>query len=217
MAAPQRTTTTAIEALAVTGMAFGMFVVFSVRAVLNNFASVPFSDGALLWMMFTEVTLASAAIAFLYIRGFAITTLRPIPTVKGAFAGIVLFFVAWLVGQLFVAPFAAGQPQQPIEAMLTDARVSLPVIVTMAMINGVFEEVFLLGFLLRGLRGFGISVALGITLLVRVLCHLYQGPLGPLFVIGVGLTFAVYYMRSSQLWPPVFAHVLWDIVPFVFA
>ena len=190
MAAPQRTTTTAIEALAVTGMAFGMFVVFSVRAVLNNFASVPFSDGALLWMMFTEVTLASAAIAFLYIRGFAITTLRPIPTVKGAFAGIVLFFVAW---------------------------VSLPVIVTMAMINGVFEEVFLLGFLLRGLRGFGISVALGITLLVRVLCHLYQGPLGPLFVIGVGLTFAVYYMRSSQLWPPVFAHVLWDIVPFVFA
>jgi len=217
MATSPRTTTTAMEALVVTGMAFGMFIVFSVRAVLNNFASAPFSDGALLWMVFMEVTLAAAAIAFLYIRGFAVTTLRPIPTVKGALAGIVLFFVVWLVGQILVTPFAAGQPQQPIDAMVTNARVSLPTIVTMAMVNGTFEEVFLLGFLLRGLRGYGLSIALGITLLIRALCHLYQGPLGTLWIIGFGLTLAVYYIRSSQLWPPVFAHILWDIVPFVFA
>ena len=101
--------------------------------------------------------------------------------------------------------------------MITEAKVTVPVIVLMAMINGTFEEIFLLGFLLRGLRGYGLSVALGVTLLVRLLCHLYQGPVGPIWVMGVGLTFAVYYVRSTQLWPPVFAHILWDIVPFVYA
>lgn len=217
MASSQRTTTTAMEALAVTGMAFGMFIVISVHAVFNNFPNAPFSDGALLWIVVTEIALAAAAIGFLHIRGFAVTALRPIPTFKGAAVGIALFFIAWLVGELMVAPFAAGQPQQPIEIMLTEARVSLPAIVAMAMINGAFEEIFLLGFLLRGLRGYGLSVALSVTLLVRVLCHLYQGPLGPLWVMGFGLTFAVYYMQSSQLWPPVFAHILWDIVPFILA
>lgn len=217
MALTQRTTTTPYEALAVTGMAFGMFIVGSVRAVANNFAAAPFSDASLIWMVVVEVMLANAALVFLHMRGFAVSTLVPTPTFKGAIVGIALFFVAWLVSQLVVAPFADGQPRQPIEAMITEAKVTLPAVVAMAMINGTFEEVFLLGFLLRGLRGYGLSVALSITLLVRVLCHLYQGPLGPLWVIGFGLTFAVYYMRSAQLWPPVFAHILWDIVPFVYA
>ena len=85
----------------------------------------------------------------------------------------------------------------------------------MALVNGAFEEVFLLGFLARALRGFGLAIALGVPTLVRVSYHLYQGPLGALWVFAVGLVFALYYARTVQLWPPVFAHVLWDIIPFV--
>ncbi len=213
----QKTTTTPTEALAVILMVFGMFIVLSIQAVLANFSSPPFSNTSLLWMVVVEVILAASAITFLYTRGFAISTLLPLPNVKGSAIGVVLFLVAWLVGELVSAPFATNQPPQPIEAMIAEAKVTVPVVVLMAMINGTFEEVFLLGVLLRGLRGYGLSIALGITLLVRLLCHLYQGPLGPIWVMGVGLTFAVYYMQSTQLWPPVFAHILWDIVPFVYA
>ena len=100
--------------------------------------------------------------------------------------------------------------------MTREATLTLPANVLMAMVNGTYEEVFLLGFLVRGLRGWGLSSALGTMLLVRVMYHLYQGPIGALWVFGIGLTFGIYYVRSGNLWPPVFAHVLWDIVPFVF-
>jgi len=217
MHARQRTTTTLAEAMAVVGMAFGMSIVISIQAVLANFSSPPFSNASLLWMVVVEVMLAASALIFLHMRGFAISTLLPSPSFKGSAIGVALFLVAWLVAELISAPFAIGQPPQPIEAMIAEAKVTVPVVVLMAMINGTFEEIFLLGFLLRGLRGYGLSVALGVTLLVRLLCHLYQGPVGPIWVMGVGLTFALYYMRSTQLWPPVFAHILWDIVPFVYA
>lgn len=196
------------------GIAFGMSIVLSIQAVLANFPMQPFSDARFLWAVMVEVVLAASAILFLHTRGFAISTLLPVPSLMGSVVGVVLFLVAWVVGTLVYAPFAIGQPVQPIEIMVVEANVSAPAVVLMAMINGTFEEVFLLGFLLRGLRGYGLSVALGATLLVRLLCHLYQGPLGPIWVMGVGLTFAVYYMRSTRLWPPVFAHILWDIVPF---
>lgn len=98
--------------------------------------------------------------------------------------------------------------------MVVEATLSIPIIVLMAMINGSFEEVFLLGFLLRGLSPYGASVALSVTLLVRLLCHLYQGPIGPIWVMGFGVVLGVYYLRTGNLWPAVFAHILGDIVPF---
>jgi membrane protease YdiL (CAAX protease family) len=120
-----------------------------------------------------------------------------------------------MFGWFLMLPFA-GQPEQPVARMMADARLTVPAIVIMAMVNGAFEEVFLLGFLLRGLRGFGLSIALGAMLLVRMLYHMYQGPLGLIWVLGFGAVFGLYFIRTNQLWPPVFAHVLWDIVSFVF-
>src|SRR5262249_53522759 len=145
---------------------------------------------------------------------YAVASLLPAPTLRGCGWGIGLFFGAWLVGLMMVLPFS-GQPEQPYVRMMEDARVTVSVIVPMAMVNGAFEEVFLLGFLMRGLRGFGLSIALGAMLLVRVLYHLYQGPVGAIWVLGFGLVFGMFFMRTNQLWPPVLAHILWDIVPFL--
>ena len=85
------------------------------------------------------------------------------------------------------------------------------------MVNGTFEEVFLLGVLVRGLRAHGLPFAIGVSLLVRVLYHLYQGPLGAVWVLSIGLMLTLFYVRGKQLWPPVLAHILWDIVPVVAA
>ena len=211
-----RSTTTPLEAAVVVTICFGLSIVASLHAVANGFrATGAFTDASLLWLIATEVVLAGAALAFLHVRGFAIASLMPTPSVRGGIVGVGLFFGAWLVGWLLVAPFAAGQREQPIERMMAEASLSMPVIVAMALVNGAFEEVFLLGFLARALRGFGLAIALGVPTLVRVSYHLYQGPLGALWVFAVGLVFAVYYARTVRLWPPVFAHVLWDIVPFV--
>jgi len=212
-----RSTTTPLEAAVVVTICFGLSIVASLQAVASGFrANGAFTDANLVWLIATEVVLAGAALAFLHMRGFAIASLAPTPTLRGGLAGLALFFGAWLAGWLLVTPFAGGQREQPIEQMMAEASLSMPVIVVMALVNGAFEEVFLLGFLARALRGFGLAIALGVPTLVRVSYHLYQGPLGALWVFAVGMVFATYYARTVQLWPPVFAHVLWDIVPFVF-
>ena len=92
---------------------------------------------------------------------------------------------------------------------------SLPYTVALAIVNGAFEEVFLLGALVRGLRGHGLSIAIGVPLLVRALCHLYQGPAGVVWVTLVGATFTLAYVIHGRLWPPVLGDMLWDIVPIV--
>lgn len=213
-----RSTTTLFEAAVVIAICFGLSIVTSLQAVAGGFrAAGEFSDANLLGLVGTELLLGGVALAFLHLRGFAVARLVPTPTLRGGLAGIGLFFAAWLVGWLLVAPFAmlaTGQAEQPIERMMAQANISMPVLVATAFVNGAFEEVFLLGFLARALRGFGLAIALGVPTLVRVSYHLYQGPLGALWVFAVGLVFALYYARTVQLWPAVFAHVLWDIVPF---
>jgi membrane protease YdiL (CAAX protease family) len=75
--------------------------------------------------------------------------------------------------------------------------------------------VFLTGFLLRALIPFGASIAIGVPVLVRAAGHLYQGPLGTMSVIGVGVVFGAYYWRKRQLWPVVVAHIVADVAGFV--
>ena len=55
----------------------------------------------------------------------------------------------------------------------------------------------------------------GVVLLVRVLCHLYQGPVGASAMLAYGGVEGLYYARWRNAWPAVFAHIIWDIVPFL--
>jgi membrane protease YdiL (CAAX protease family) len=210
----QKTTIGALDAAVIVVICFGVLIVLSIRAVFAGFPDAPFTNAGLIWLVGTELILATAALLFLRARGFAVGTLVPEPTLRATLLGIILFFTAWIAGILVTAPVAHAMPEQPIERMVADAQLSGPILVIFAMVNGAFEEIFLLGVLVRGLRGFGLSVAVGVPLLVRVLYHLYQGPVGALWILTFGLVFTAFYLRSVSLWPPVLAHVLWDIVPF---
>jgi hypothetical protein len=215
MPAPPRTTTTPAEAFAVVAICFGLLIWQSVQAVLAGFPTSPFTDDGTLWLVATELVLAAAALSLLHARGFAVATLYPPPSVVGALQGAGLYVVFWLAAVLAMAPFSSGLADQPIGTMVSEARMSLGVVVLLAVVNATFEEIFLLGFLVRGLRGFGLSAAIGISLLVRLLYHLYQGPLGAVSLLVFGLVVTLYFAASNKLWPPVFCHMLADIVPFL--
>ena len=103
---------------------------------------------------------------------------------------------------------------QPIEQMVTDANITFPLLVAVSVVSGLYEETFLIGYLLRALESFGASFAIGVTLLVRVLYHLYQGPIGALTIFVFGLVLGIYYWRKRNLWPVVFAHIFADLAGF---
>ncbi len=212
-----RTTTTPVEALVVTAICFGMSIVLSLQAVAAGFPAGSFDDSGFVGLIKLELAMAGAAVLFLALRGYAVSTLLPRPSLRGCGEGLLVYLAASAVAWLLLLPFASAWQEQPIEQMMAQATVSVPTVLALAVVNGTFEEVFLLGFLSRGLRGHGLSVALGVPLLVRVLYHLYQGPAGALAICGFGLVLSVCHARSGRLWPVVFAHMLADVVPFVMA
>ncbi|MFP8778340.1 CPBP family intramembrane glutamic endopeptidase [Hydrogenophaga sp. RWCD_12] len=162
-----------------------------------------------------EVVFGALALLVLYLRGYSLSSLYPSPSLAGLGKGIGLYIASLIASWIAIAPFIASQPSQPIDALVSSASVSLSSVVAVALVNGAYEEIFLLGFLLKGLRGYGLSVALGVSLLVRVLYHLYQGPLGAVSILAFGLVLSLYYVKTNALFPAVFAHVLADIIPFL--
>jgi membrane protease YdiL (CAAX protease family) len=214
--ASPKSTLSIYEAAAVSAICFGLFITWSTQAVLRGFPEARFSASGHAWMVLVEAVLAAAALLYLSARNFDIPSLYPQPDVRGTVLGLGLFVAAWLAGAIAMALFAnpAGRSQM---TEFSFSGLTLASTVIFAMVNGAFEEVFLLGVLVRGLRGYGLSIAIGFPLLVRVLYHLYQGPLGAVWILVFGLTFTFFYVRSSRLWPAVFAHILWDIVPVAIA
>jgi len=207
----RKSTVSLSEAAVVSTICFGLFIVWSTEAVVSGFPQAKFSDSSNASAILIEITLAVAALLYLRARNFDIHSLYPHPNFRGTFLGLGVFFAAWIAGAIVVSAFATAE--RPLQTDFSCGGVSLGSVVLFAMVNGAFEEIFLLGVLVRGLRAYGLSVAVGAPLLVRVMYHLYQGPLGVVWILVFGLTFTLFYLRSKQLWPVVLAHTLWDIVP----
>lgn len=215
-ATARRIDTTPVEALVVTGVCFGWAIWGSLSTVLAGYPDLGgFNDAGAWGTVVTELLCAAVALVVLFVRRYDIATLVPEVTLRDTLLGILLMFVANWAGWLVLEPFLSGHAEQPIERMAHATTISAPAVLVTSFVNGTFEEVFLLGFLQRGLQAHGLSIALGVTLLVRVLYHLYQGPLGALSILAFGLVQGLWYARSKRLWSPVFAHIMCDIVAFL--
>lgn len=210
---PDRTEATASEAILITALCFGWAIALSTFIAVTGFKGREFSDARLATGIVIELVLGGCALALLHRWRYQITALYPPPTITGALIGVGLYLAAAFAGGLLAwasLPFASWDPVE----RLMRAHPSLAIVVPAAVVNGAYEEIFLLGFLTRGLRRYGPSVALGLPLLIRVLYHTYQGPIGAVSVFGYGLVVGMFYLRTSALFPAVLSHVIGDIVPF---
>ncbi len=89
---------------------------------------------------------------------------------------------------------------------------SVAVVALVALVNPIAEEFLHLGFLANVLRNEGPMFAVGASVLVRQATHLYQGPIGVLSILPLGILFGAFYIRTGRLWPIVIAHGLLDIL-----
>lgn len=199
----------------VTAICFGWPILISTGSLLENFTGQEFSDSGFLWLIFVEIAFGGVALLLLRQRNYDLATLYPAPSIPGMLRGAALFlaagFVSGMAGSL-ATHFAA---RNPVGEMMARAHPTLAVVVVIAIVNGTYEEIFLLGFLQRALQRHGFAIAVGAPLLVRILYHTYQGPVGLTALFGYGLVAGSYFFwRSGSVFPLVFAHILSDIVPF---
>jgi uncharacterized protein len=206
-------TATPGEALAIMAICFGFFILDSIITVAAGFPkNAPDTDASLWSVIAMECIFGCTALVILRSRGYVLSALLPHPNWHGCTTGVVLLIAATLINSAVMQIFSAtDHASQPITDIMTNARYSFPAVLLLSLINGVYEETFLLGYLFRAFSNAGAGFALGLSLLVRVLYHLYQGPIGAIGVLVFGLVFSVFYWRTGKLWPVVFGHILADM------
>jgi len=78
------------------------------------------------------------------------------------------------------------------------------------LINPVYEEVFLVGYVLKALQKYGAFLAISTSVLIRLSYHTYQG-VEAVHIAILGTLFACAYWHQRELWPLIFAHALLDL------
>lgn len=94
---------------------------------------------------------------------------------------------------------------------------TIPALLGLAAMNGILEEVVMLGFFLARSSQLGWKPWQGIVVsaLIRGTYHLYQGFGGFVGNIIMGLVFGWMYQRWGRVLPLVIAHTLLDVVSFI--
>jgi membrane protease YdiL (CAAX protease family) len=128
----------------------------------------------------------------------------------GASIALYAYLAYWLAFMLVAV--IAPQYARAASGIYIGGSISPGVAILASVANPVAEEFLYLGFVANALRKEGVGVALSVSVLLRVLVHLYQGPLAFVTNIPVGAVLAIYYLQTRRIWPAVVAHGFLDLV-----
>ena len=210
--------TPATEFVVVVLVAFGYLIFGSILSVLHSGAGSHHSHASLIALVVYEAVLIAVLAAFLNLRGWTIERIGLVPGPKDTGIGILLFIAAnltWLFVWQVTSALSPGLAQTIAAASAKVVAPGVPVAlaVVVSIVNPVFEEGFVAGYVMSALRHkWSPLVCVNASVGLRLLYHLYQGPLGVLSIVPTGLIFAYWYVRTGRLWPLIVAHALLDLL-----
>jgi membrane protease YdiL (CAAX protease family) len=214
-----------VEFLVVVCGAFGMPIFSSILSLSSSGRAAPssggggvvFNDAVLIGLVVFEIVQATFLVWFLRVRGWTLEKVGLRISWRGTGMGWLLLlgtYVLAMVAQHLASLALPAQMQAGIERYpVSDPNVDMQLVFIASTVNGMFEEMFVAGYIITALRETrGVWMAINVSTVVRLLYHLYQGPVGVVTIVPMGLLYGYVYARTRQLWPLIFAHVLIDIV-----
>jgi membrane protease YdiL (CAAX protease family) len=197
------------------GTCIGLFAVGAISSlVLRLPTQTMITDAGLLRTLLLEALLAAAWIPVLRRRGWSLgcvsVRLEVMDLARGVGVLVLSYLAYWLAFTLAMLAF----PMFPdfARGMQFGGAPSWWAVVIVSLVNPVAEEFLYLGFITNLVRADGLQVALLAGIVARAAVHVYQGPVGLVSAIAIGLVFGIYYLRSDRLWPVVVAHGLSDFI-----
>jgi membrane protease YdiL (CAAX protease family) len=208
--------------------AFGMFMWASLEAAYQLLSpapvtgSVPALDvaqfsAADLWGLVLHELLVLALLApFLQARGWDLRRIIVPPAgVDFVYAAALtkaddfIYTAAWIVLSVTIPGLATTAQSGGVAATGLD----LTSVIAVSVVNGIFEELLVTGYIISFLKDrAGIHMAINVSVAIRLLYHLYQGVVGVIAIIPMGLIFAYWYARGGSLWALIIAHIFLDII-----
>ncbi|MFL5509242.1 MAG: CPBP family intramembrane glutamic endopeptidase [Gemmatimonadaceae bacterium] len=174
---------------------------------------VLFTDGRILATLLIEAAIAAVMLFYLSRRGWkpmeVAGTPEPHDVLRGLglWFGVITSYAVVFIGLHFLLPDFV----RPLEKPQFTGSISAPVILAAALINPLFEEFLWLGYAIPALGNrFGLRTAVVVSVLLRVLVHVYQGRMALIAILPLGAVLTWYYVRTKRLWPVVVAHVVVD-------
>jgi membrane protease YdiL (CAAX protease family) len=203
--------------------AFGIFLPSNLMAFLSGaWASrrSPIIDNAhLQQVLIVELGILILGVLFLRARDWNLERIGLRPSVRDSLVGVGLNIASYLGYAALFLLMVNLWPAivHPVSATNLVAKgIDLPLILAVSLVNPLFEEGFLCGYVMTVLKARrGVLTAINVSVAIRLFYHLYQGPLGVLSITPLGLIFAYWYARTGRLWPLVVAHSLADLVGFL--
>ncbi len=210
-----------VEFLLVVTIGFGYFIWNSFLQVLLTYFSdspptpVIYSTQGLNGIVFYELFALSLIGWFLSRRGWTFRDVHLNFSWAQCGGGILLVIASHLLFILCSSvveasfaeteSFSQGYPQQVLAMSLTS-------IVMLSLVNGFYEEILVVGYVVEVLQKMiGVSGAVLVSVGLRVLYHLYQGPYAIIDILPLGVLLAYVYVRWRKLGPLIMAHSIMDL------
>jgi CAAX protease family protein len=208
--------------------AFGTFILTSLYVLLSGRAhgeGGPLSfitSNQLYGIVIYELSIAPVVISILAMRGwrladFPLGASRAL-TILGVCMAVAAVAGDWVMTLVLRGLFQnIGSALGAYEDIVPLGGPTLASVVILSIVNPVYEEVFVCGYVIAALRErFGVTTAVNVSVLIRVLYHLYQGLDAFPFHAMYGLIQAYVFVRTGRLWPLIVSHAILDFFALVF-
>jgi uncharacterized protein len=210
-----------VEFLIVVSWAFGQFIFASIMSIGVR-EEQTYTNHALLSVLVGELMQFAFLIWFLRVRGWTLEKFGLRFTLRGTGGGLLLagasfalFIVAQIIGGL-VLPIDMKSAEVLYPKTAQDLDMQLVFITSV--VNGAYEELFVAGYIIAVLAPIrGMWTAINVSTGIRLLYHLYQGPIGVITIVPLGILYGYVFARTRQLWPLIVAHIVIDVVGLSFA
>lgn len=166
--------------------------------------------------VFEAITMAVVA-SVLRIRGWSRDDVPVEPSIGSTLRGFGLLasaLVAYWVLTILVVGIAGPEVFAAVPAF--ESTASVPAAALISIVNPIFEEAIVVGYVFRSLRDQPPQLVIAISAMLRTSYHVYQGPLAFVSILPMGLVFAIAYGRRRNLWPLVVAHGVQDFTALLY-
>lgn len=196
-------------------IAFGYLSISSLFLLLFEPRRALITERGLISLLIYEITVFLILGWFLKKRGWTLAQLGFTPTWKSTVVVVGLIPAVYVTCVLIWIVLAVLFPEiQAINQnkVLSVSGISLWTAIFASIINPVFEEIFVCGYIIHFLKkSKNLWIAVLISTLIRTLYHLYQPIYGIVMIFSLGLVFGLFYVKTNRLWSLVVLHAILDL------
>jgi uncharacterized protein len=203
-----------LEALMVIFGAFGYAFVGTARYLSDKRPAAAITEHHLRFLLIYEPVTFLILGSFLHARGWTLKRVGLTPRLLDPLIGVGLAIGAYTAYAALWLLTSAVKLQPAYlhgASSLVGGHFALPTVLAASIVNSLFEELFVCGYVITAAREAGhLAIGVNASIAIRLAYHLYQGGAGVVGIVPFGVILAVWFSKTGRLWPVVVAHALTD-------